>query len=47
MIELIEREKDGIIWKYKDETKLQIPDYKINDPFFLFELYTSQATEPP
>lgn len=47
MMELIEREKDGIVWKYKDLTKQQVPDYKLNDPFHLFDLYCSQATEPP
>jgi hypothetical protein len=24
-----------------------VPDYKLNDPFHLFDLYCSQATEPP
>ncbi len=47
MMELIEKEKDGIVWKYKDLTGQQVPDYKLNDPFHLFDLYCSQATEPP
>ena len=47
MMELIEKEKDGIVWKYKNLTGQQVPDYKLNDPFQLFDLYCSQATEPP
>ena len=45
--DVVEKEKDGIIWRYRDQYGTHIPEHKMKDIFYLFDLYYSQVSEPP
>ena len=41
IVDVVEREKDGIMWRYRDQNGTNIPENKMKDIFYLFDLYYS------
>lgn len=47
MLRIVEREQNGIITKYKKEYGRNLPDAIQNDPFAIFQIYSSMAAKNP
>ena len=47
MLRIVEREQHGIITKYKNNFGRDLPDTIKNDPFAIFQIYTSMSAQNP
>lgn len=47
MLRIVEREQHGIITKYKKNFGRDLPDTIKNDPFAIFQIYTSMTAQNP
>ena len=47
MLRIVEREHTGIVERYKKEYGRKLPDAIQNDPFAIFQIYSSMASQNP